>query len=297
MTFSFAATVPERRFDVAVEVPAGRTLALLGPNGAGKSTLLAAAAGLISPQDARIALGERDLTVTDRGHVRAWVPPHARGVGLLAQDARLFPHLSVLDNVAFGPRSHGVARHRAYETARRWLDEVDLGDLADRRPASLSGGQAQRAAVARALAADPQLVLLDEPLAALDVDVAPALRLTLHRVLAGRTAVVATHDVLDALLLADDIAVIEAGRVVEHGPTRDVLSHPRSAFAARIAGLNLLAGTWDGDGLLTPAGELVRGHTEGVLPAGRPWRCSAPPPSRCTPRRRRARRATPSRGP
>jgi molybdate transport system ATP-binding protein len=270
VTFSFAARLPERGFDVAVEVPPGATLALIGPNGAGKSTLLAAAAGLLRPREARIALDGRELTVTEPGRVRTWVPPHARGVGLLAQDPGLFPHLTVLDNVAFGPRSRGLPRARARDVARRWLADVDLAGVADRKPGALSGGQAQRAAVARALAADPRLVLLDEPLAALDVDVAPALRHTLHRVLAGRTAVVATHDVLDALLLADEVAVVEAGRVVERGPTAEVLRRPRSAFAARIAGLNLVTGTWQGDGLRTADGFVVHGQVEGDLPVGGP---------------------------
>ncbi|MCL1870652.1 MAG: ABC transporter ATP-binding protein [Promicromonosporaceae bacterium] len=268
MTLSFAAAVPERGFDVALEVPEGRTLALLGPNGAGKSTLLESAAGLLRPHDARISVGGRDLTVTERGRTRVWVPPHARGVGLLAQDARLFPHLSVLENVAFGPRAAGVPRGIAREAAQGLLDDVGVGDLAARRPRQLSGGQAQRVAIARALATDPALVLLDEPLAALDADVTPALRHTLHRVLAGRTAVVATHDVLDALLLADDVAVLDGGRVVEHGPAQEVLTRPRSAFAARVAGLDVLAGTWDGEALRTAAGEHVRGVLEGELTVG-----------------------------
>ncbi|ACZ31824.1 ABC transporter related protein [Xylanimonas cellulosilytica DSM 15894] len=267
MTFTFAARLPERGFDVALEVPAGRTLALLGPNGAGKSTLLATAAGLLRPPEARILLDGRALTVTDTG---AWVPPHARGVGLLAQEPRLFPHLTVLDNVAFGPRSAGASRATARVRAMDWLAEVGLTDLAGRRPGSLSGGQAQRVAIARALAAEPRLVLLDEPLAALDVDVAPTLRHLLHRVLTGRTAVVATHDVLDALLLADDVAVLDGGRIVEHGPTRDVLSRPRSAFAARIAGLNLVTGTWERGALRTAGGEYVQGLPGEPSPAVRP---------------------------
>jgi molybdate transport system ATP-binding protein len=140
-------------------------------------------------------------------------------------------------------------------------------ELADRRPLELSGGQAQRVAVARALAADPELLLLDEPMAALDVAVTPALRLTLRRVLADRSVVLVTHDALDALLLADTVVVLEGGRVVERGPAAEVLRRPRSAFAARVAGLNLLTGTWAHDGVHTPGGTVVRGLVSGPAPA------------------------------
>ena len=143
---------------------------------------------------------------------------------------------------------------------------MGIEDLADRRPAQLSGGQAQRAAVARALAADPKLLLLDEPMAALDVAVTPALRQTLRRVLADRTVVMITHDVLDALLLADRVVVIENGAIVEQGSCADVLSRPRSAFAARLAGLNLITGTWRDNGVLTPGGRRVAGQAAEPAP-------------------------------
>ncbi len=239
MTLQVSLTLAERDVDVAFEVGSGETVALLGPNGAGKSTALAVVAGLLRPDRGRVLLDGRELTGAD-----AWVAPHDRRIAMLAQEPLLFPHLSVLDNVAFGPRSRGARRRDAHDTARHWLEEVDADGLADRRPARLSGGQAQRVAVARALAADPEVLLLDEPMAALDVAVQPALRQTLRRVLAGRTVLLVTHDVLDALLLADRVVVLDGGRVVESGPVADVLSAPRSAFAARIAGLNLLAGRW-----------------------------------------------------
>lgn len=271
MSLRFVARIPERRFDVDLEVPTGQTLALLGPNGSGKSTLLAAAAGLLRPSDASISLDGRVLARVEGGATRTWLPPHERHVGLLAQQPRLFPHLSALDNVAFGPRSRGTSRAAARRVAGEWLRRVDLADLGHRRPGQLSGGQAQRVAIARALAADPDLVLLDEPLAALDVDVAPALRQTLRTVLEGRTAVIATHDILDAVLLADAVAVIDEGRIVEHGLTREVLTRPRSPFGARIAGLNLVAGVADGDALRTTGGTLVHGRTAGErVPAGAP---------------------------
>ena len=177
----------------------------------------------------------------------AWTAPHRRGTALLAQEPLLFPHLTALDNVAFGPRSAGAGRAQARETARHWLAEVDAADLAGRRPGELSGGQAQRVAVARALAADPGLLLLDEPMAALDVHAAPLLRRLLKRVLAGRRAIIVTHDVLDAYMLADRVIVLEEGRITEDGPTREVLQRPRSRFAAGLAGLNLVAGTVTAD--------------------------------------------------
>ncbi len=261
MTLQLAATVAARDVDVTLEVAQGETVALLGPNGAGKSTVLAVAAGTLRPDRGQVLLAGRELTGEER-----FVAPHARQVALLAQDPLLFPHLSVLENVAFGPRSLGRGRREARETARHWLTEVGAPDLADRRPSEISGGQAQRVAVARALAADPLLLLLDEPMAALDVALAPALRQTLRRVLADRTVVLVTHDVLDALLLADRVVVLEAGRVVEDGPTAEVLSRPRSPFAARIAGLNMVAGTWREGAVRGADGVTIQGLAAEVGP-------------------------------
>jgi molybdate transport system ATP-binding protein len=267
VSLSLALRVPERDVQVELEVADGETVALLGPNGAGKSTLLSVAAGLLRPHDGRVTLDGRTLTHVEAGRTRAWVPPHARQVALLAQDPLLFPHLSVRHNIAFGPRSRGASRRAAAAEAARWLTRIGLPDVGDRRPAEVSGGQAQRVAVARALAADPHLLLLDEPMAALDVDVTPALRHLLREVLADRTVVLATHDVLDALLLADRVVVLDGGRVAEQGPTREVLSRPRSAFAARIAGLNLLTGTWSATdrAIRLATGGLVHGqlHDDG----------------------------------
>lgn len=231
----------EFRLRVEFEVRPGEVLAVLGPNGAGKSTLLSVLSGLLYPDRGRVTLADRTWLDTGRG-IR--IPTHRRRVGLLAQQPLLFPYLSARENVAFGPRAAGAGRAAARGAAERWLSEVDAEGLADRKPGQLSGGQAQRVAIARALAADPELLLLDEPLAALDVDAAPALRGLLHRVLGrqDRPAVLVTHDVLDAIVLADRVLVLTDGRVVERGPTRDVLAHPRAAFTARIAGLNLLPG-------------------------------------------------------
>jgi molybdate transport system ATP-binding protein len=246
------ARLAARHIDYETDVPAGSVLAVLGPNGAGKTSLLSIVAGLLRPDDGRVLLGDRILTDTA---ARVHVPAHRRGVATLSQQALLFPHMTAEANVGFAPRSAGVGRARARDIAHEWLSVVGALDLADRRPSQLSGGQAQRVAVARALAADPALLLLDEPLAALDVDSAPAIRRVLRTILRQReqTALLVTHDVLDALTLADLCVVVDGGRVVERGTVRDVLTSPRSAFAARIAGLDLLDGRIVEPGVLRTA--------------------------------------------
>ncbi|WP_454790418.1 sulfate/molybdate ABC transporter ATP-binding protein [Mycolicibacterium lutetiense] len=251
MTLHARVVVENRGLDVEFGVAAGEVLAVLGPNGAGKSTTLHSIAGLVGLDAGSVQVGDRVLTDTAAG---VHVPTHARRVGLLLQDSLLFPHLSVLANVAFGARSgHRTGRRAAYESARRWLAEVDATDLADRRPRRLSGGQAQRVALARALAADPEVLLLDEPLAGLDVAVAASMRKVLRRVLAtgGRCAVLITHDLLDVLTLADRVIVVEGGRVAESGSVAEVLATPKSHFAARFAGVNLIGGTAAAEGVLT----------------------------------------------
>lgn len=267
MSLEVSAEVHERGFDVTLEVADGETVAVLGPNGAGKSTLLDVVAGLLRPDRGHVVLDGRELTRVEVGAAEVLVPAYDRQVGLLAQDPLLFPHLSVRENVAFGPRSRRTARTRARRAADSWLDDLGLTELADRRPDQLSGGQAQRAALARALAAQPQLLLLDEPMAALDVAMRPELRQSLRRVLAERTALVVTHDVLDALLLADRVLVIEDGSVVEQGPTSDVLTVPRSRFGAEIAGLNLLSGRWLDAGVVTESGIRMAGEPADGTPA------------------------------
>ncbi|KQX07992.1 MULTISPECIES: sulfate/molybdate ABC transporter ATP-binding protein [unclassified Leifsonia] len=279
MTFSLSASVADRGFDMEFSIADGETVAVLGPNGAGKSTLLSLIAGLLKPDSGRAVLADTvlfDLSPQAGGRRAGartgtrnrWLPPHARGVSLLAQDALLFPHLTVLDNVAFGPRSAGVHRAEADSRARDWLRRVDAAELSERRPGQLSGGQAQRIAVARALASDPRLLLLDEPLAALDVSVAPAIRRMLRDVLADRTAVIVTHDVLDAYTLADRVVVVEAGRIVDIGPTRQVLDRPSTQFAAGLAAVNLLTGTASADGVDTDAGGHVSSPAGDPLPEG-----------------------------
>jgi molybdate transport system ATP-binding protein len=270
VTLTLTAQVDDRDLDVELQLAAGDRLAVLGPNGAGKSTLLAILAGTLRPYRGRAVLDGDVLFDVDGRHGR-WQPPHARRVALLAQDPLLFPNLSVLDNVAFGPRSARVPRAVAHASARRWLESVDAEQLAGRRPGQLSGGQAQRIAVARAVAADPRLLLLDEPLAALDVTVAPLLRRVLRDVLADRSAILVTHDLLDAVLLSNRVVVLDGGRIAETGPTAQVLRHPTSPFAARLAGLNLVAGVAHPEGLRpTRRGPIVSGVPRTPLELGEP---------------------------
>ncbi len=244
-----AVSVARQEFAVEAEfaVPAGETVAVLGPNGAGKSTVLAMVAGLLAPDSGRVVLDGRELTRCVDGRVSI-VPPERRRVGLMGQDPLLFPHLSALENVAFGPRSQGRSRAVSRALAQGWLERMGLGGFASRRPAQMSGGQRQRVALARALAAEPALLLLDEPLGALDAQTVPEVRQVLRTHLreTGTTSLLVTHDVLDAAVLADRVIVLERGRIVDDGPITSVLSAPRSSFGATLAGLNLVAGVIDG---------------------------------------------------
>jgi molybdate transport system ATP-binding protein len=238
-------------FDLSIALEPGETVAVLGPNGAGKSTLLECLAGLLTPSGGSVRLDGRVLF--DAGDPRAGgsrriVPPARRGIGLLGQDPRLFAHLSVRDNVAFGlahgRRGERMPRGRARAEADAWLARVGLAGLGDRRPRHLSGGQQQRVAVARALAARPAVLLLDEPLASLDVEVAPEIRRVLREQLraTGTSSVLVSHEVLDAVALADRVVVVDRGRVVEAGETAVALQSPRTPFLAALAGVNLVVG-------------------------------------------------------
>ncbi|UFU07241.1 sulfate/molybdate ABC transporter ATP-binding protein [Ruania halotolerans] len=258
--------------DVAVDVPAGNVLAVVGPNASGKSTLLHLLAGLLAPQQGTVTLGKRPLCDVTRG---VQVAPEHRGIGLLGQDPLLFPHLTITENVAFGLRSAGLGRAAARTQAHEWLDRLGVTGLGERRPATLSGGQAQRVALARALAARPEVLLLDEPLAALDAETAPVLRQALGEQLraTGTTAVVVSHDVLDAALLADQVAVLHEGAIVEHGPVAEVLGTPATRFTAALVGVALVPGVVRDESVHTrwgrwPLAEV--GSVAGPLPDGGP---------------------------
>jgi molybdate transport system ATP-binding protein len=251
--------VPERDVDVRLEIGSDECVALVGPNGAGKSTVVEALAGLLRGGGGEVVLGERRLTGT---------PAHRRGVGLVAQRADLFPHLSVARNVAYGPRATGSGSREARHRSASALADVGAAGLADRAPGTLSGGQAQRVAIARALATDPALLLLDEPTSALDVDARAEVRAALRTARAGRPTLLVTHDPLEAVALAERIVVLEAGRVVETGPTAAVLGRPTRAFAASFSGLTLVRGTATAGGIaLDGGGELV--SATGTVPPGR----------------------------
>ena len=253
MSLVFEASLAARGFELSLEVQPGETIAVLGPNGAGKSTLLGLIAGLLRPDAGRAEL-EGTVLFDHNAVSTRWLAPHQRGVAMLAQEALLFPHLSVHANVAFGPRSAGLSRAAAAASANRWLIETDSLEFADRRPHELSGGQAQRVAIARALATEPRLLLLDEPFSALDVTATTTLRRMLRQVTAARTTIIVTHDALDAFLLADRVIVLKDGAVVEQGRTRDVLERPTQRFTADVVGLTLLTGRRTAEGLVTDSG-------------------------------------------
>jgi molybdate transport system ATP-binding protein len=227
--------------DLDLSIPAGTTAALLGPNGAGKSSVVAAIAGLQPIDAGRISLGG---SVVDDPAGRVFVPPEERRVGVVFQDYLLFPHLTALDNVAFGLRSRGVSRDEARTRARDRMSRLGLGRLGDRRPADLSGGEAQRVALARALVTEPVALLLDEPLAALDVTTRTELRHVLAEMLDAFDGVrlFITHDPTEAFLLASEVHIIEGGSVTQSGTADDIRLHPRTQYAADLAGSNLIVG-------------------------------------------------------
>jgi molybdate transport system ATP-binding protein len=265
-----AAVVVERgpfRLDVTISAAPGEILAVLGPNGAGKSTLLRALAGLQPVTTGRIVL---DGAVLDDPAGGIFREAARRRVGVVFQDYRLFPRMRVIDNVAFGARSRGTHPGPARQLAHRWLERLDIADLARQRPPQLSGGQAQRVALARALAAEPELLLLDEPLAALDARTRLAVQGELREHLAafpGPTLLV-THDPLEALLLADRIVVLEDGTIVQQGSPHDIAARPATDYVATLVGVNLYAGVasggrvdLDGGGTITIGDTHLSGRT------------------------------------
>jgi len=238
---------PGFTLDIVLTVEAGEVVALLGPNGAGKTTALRALAGLTDLDDGHITLAGVRLDGE---------PPERRRIGVVFQDYLLFPHLTALDNVAFGPRCRHVPRREARSLAQDWLVRVGLADHVRKKPRQLSGGQAQRVALARALAAEPKLLLLDEPLAALDARTRLDTRAQLRGHLAsfpGATVLV-THDPLDALMLADRLVIVEDGRIVQTGDAATITAQPRTDYVARLVGLNLYRGRADGVTVLLPDG-------------------------------------------
>jgi molybdate transport system ATP-binding protein len=228
--------------DTAFTVASGEVLALLGPNGSGKSTTLRALVGLLPLAGGRIAL---DGTVLEDPAQHVKLPPEQRPISLMFQDYLLFPHLSALENVAFGLRAKGTDKKAAREKASQTMARLGLDGLTEAKPGSMSGGQQQRVAMARALVTDPKLLLLDEPLAALDVSTKTDVRRLLREVLRQSEAanVLVTHDLLDAVALGDRMVVIENGGIVQTGTPAEVTARPRSRYVADLVGVNLLRGT------------------------------------------------------
>ena len=255
--------------EAEITIPAGETLALLGPNGAGKSTVVDVLAGLLALERGSITLGGRTLDDPQRGTL---VAAERRRMGVVFQDLALFPHLDVLENAAFGLRARGMPRMEARRLAQERLEEAGLGELASRRPRELSGGQAQRAALARALATQPEMLILDEPLAALDVTA----RADVRRMLASRLEefpgprLLITHDPTEAFLLADRVAILEEGKITCEGTPDRIRLRPPTRYAADLAGVNLLVGeasegAFDSGGFRLAVADEVRGPAVAVV--------------------------------
>ena len=252
--------------DVDLKVEPGEVVAVLGPNGAGKTSILRGLAGLLPLDAGRVAL---DGVVLEEPAASVFVPSERRPIGMVFQDYLLFPHLTVVDNIAFGLRSRGTLRPAATATARQWLERVGLAAEAERKPGSLSGGQAQRVALARALATNPALLLLDEPMAALDASIRVELRRDLRRHLESFRGVrlLVTHDPVEAMAMADRLVILEHGRVLQSGTPAEVTQRPRSRYVADLVGVNLFRGRASNN-VITIAGGgslMATGATDGEV--------------------------------
>ncbi|QIK62501.1 ATP-binding cassette domain-containing protein [Leucobacter viscericola] len=255
--------------NAAVRAAPGEVLAVIGANGSGKSTLLGAIAGTHPIANGSVRLGSRVLCSRGGQAPTVSLRRSARRVGFLDQRARLFPHLSARANIAFGPRAQGESRRTAEATAEEWLVRVGLSGRGDARSSQLSGGQQQRVAIARTLAADPALLLIDEPFAALDVTSSGELR-ELIATEARRMqipVVLVSHDPIDLISLASRVVVLEAGAVTQSGTVAEVLGSPETPFAAAFTGRVLLRGTASDSGVLTPDAPLRELHGVGKLPS------------------------------
>jgi molybdate transport system ATP-binding protein len=239
--------------DAKIAVADGEVVAIVGPNGSGKTSVMRALAGLVPLSGGRIVLDDEVLEDPSR---QLRVPAERRPVGFVFQDYLLFPHMSALENVAFGLRSRGMPRAQARDRAREWLERMGLASHMAARPRALSGGQAQRVALARALATDPRLLLLDEPTAALDAGAKVELRREIRRHLAtfSGARLLVTHDPLEAATMADRLVVLEAGRMVQVGTPAEVSERPRSQYVAELIGINLLRGRAEGHRILLASG-------------------------------------------
>jgi spermidine/putrescine transport system ATP-binding protein len=256
-----------KRFDdvvavdgVSLEIPRGSFFALLGPSGCGKTTTLRMIGGFDEPDEGTIFLGDRTVT---------GLPPHKRDVNTVFQSYALFPHLTIFENVAFGLRRKGIKGGQLEGRVREILGMVDLTGLGNRKPRQLSGGQQQRVALARALVNSPQVLLLDEPLGALDLKLRKQMQLTLKRIQhdIGITFVHVTHDQEEAMTMADAIAVMNGGQIEQLGAPEELYERPRTSFVARFLGAsNLLEGAVeDGRAVRLKSGVTLR--VDEALPA------------------------------
>jgi putative spermidine/putrescine transport system ATP-binding protein len=244
-----------KRFDevtavagIDLELPPGKLISFLGPSGCGKTTLLRMIAGLERPTEGRIFLDGNDIT--DR-------PPHTRDIGMVFQSLALFPHLNVAGNIGYGLRIRGAAKDRISSRVHELLELVSLAGMGDRRIQQLSGGQRQRVATARALALEPRLFLLDEPLSALDANLREQLQVELRLLQQqlGITTIIVTHDQRESMTMSDLVVVMNAGRVEQVGPPLEVYRRPGSPFVAGFIGrTNLLRGEVAGDGSISVVG-------------------------------------------
>lgn len=234
--------------DVGFAVPDDATVAMVGPNGAGKSSTIRVIAGVEPIDSGVIKIGD---SVVDDPASGVFVSPRDRRIGVVWQDAALFPHMTALRNVMFGVPDRSAAEARA----RQWLERIGASSLADRRASTLSGGETQRVALARALASEPSALLLDEPFAALDASARPEIRALLASVLDefDGPAVVVTHDSEEAILIADSLVVMEAGRVLQSGSLAEVRSRPASEYVSHFVGVNILQGVAE-SGVITGDG-------------------------------------------
>ena len=259
MSLSADVRVTRRAFELSVqlEVADGEVVAILGPNGSGKTTLVRTLAGLASINSGLVTID--DVAVDDPAN-GIFVVPERRRCAVVFQDYALFSHMSVVENVAFGPRSRGATRLESRRRAHEWLETFGLAARGAERPERLSGGEAQRVALARALASEPRLLLMDEPLAALDVSARSSVRSELRRHLSSfdGPSIIVTHDPLDAAAVADRLVIIENGLVVQHGTLREVTSRPRTDYVAELMGVNLVRGHMDGTILVTHDGATLQ---------------------------------------
>ncbi len=243
---------------IDLAIPEGSFTALLGPSGCGKTTLLRLIAGFEKPDAGRIAIDGADMTA---------VPPARRPVNLMFQTYALFPHMSVAQNIAYGLEMDRVPRAEIRTRVAEIVETVSLGPVAARRPDQISGGQRQRVALARALVKRPRVLLLDEPLGALDRQLREQMQLELKRLQRelGTTFLVVTHDQEEALVMADRIAVLNAGRIAQEGPPKQLYEHPASRFVATFLGeTNLFDGTATAEGIDVPGLGLLRGESRGT---------------------------------